>query len=106
VEDAEKADLRIEGVKARMITPSQLPELRDHREGMRKKDEIRARAGAEPQSAQAVKRADALMATRQYKAYGRLRIWPWYEYRGPNPYLVVTEREYREDYYSGFLTVQ
>src|SRR5262249_7259426 len=22
--------------------------------------------------------------------FGRLRTWPWFEYRGPNPYLLVT----------------
>jgi hypothetical protein len=26
----------------------------------------------------------------QYKPYGRLRVMPWFEDRGPNPYLLVT----------------
>src|SRR5262249_25581613 len=28
----------------------------------------------------------------RYKPYGRLRSWPWFEDRGPNPYLLVTGR--------------
>jgi hypothetical protein len=28
--------------------------------------------------------------TTEVKPYGRLRTWPWFEYRGPNPYLLVT----------------
>jgi hypothetical protein len=26
----------------------------------------------------------------RYKPYGKLRTWPWFENRGPNPYLLVT----------------
>jgi hypothetical protein len=28
----------------------------------------------------------------RYKPYGRLRTWPWFEDRGPNPYLLITGR--------------
>jgi hypothetical protein len=29
--------------------------------------------------------------------FGRLRTWPWYEYRGPNPYLLVTRQAKNPD---------
>lgn len=33
---------------------------------------------------------DYLAMQNKAKPYGRLSTWPWFEYRGPNPYLLVT----------------
>jgi hypothetical protein len=36
------------------------------------------------------KKANAVVAAKRYKPYGLLRVLPWFEDRGPNPYLLVT----------------
>src|SRR5262249_58995002 len=77
------------GVK--VVASGQVNELAEHRQGMRDADQIIADAKNNAVKAEAVERAKVLLTLPKYKPYGRLRIWPWYEYRGPNPYLVVTE---------------
>jgi hypothetical protein len=90
------------------VERSQIDELRKHRLGIDEKNKILEKAKEDDKSLEkkAEERAENLKKKREYKAYGRLRLLPWYEYRGPNPYLVVTEREYRDEYVSGFLAVQ
>jgi hypothetical protein len=53
-----------------------------------------------------LKIADELINQPTYKRYGYLRSWPWSEYRGPNPYLVLTEPSFRQEYISGFFATQ
>src|SRR5207302_2143614 len=63
--------------------------IKEYKEAARGVDDIRAEARDNLRNARIV---DIVLKLRQarYKPYGMLRTMPWYEDRGPNPYLTVT----------------
>jgi hypothetical protein len=107
IQSQERSELIInEEIKVKLVSSKELDELVEHRQGIREAEQIIADAKTDPAKKLAVEVVKAMALQPVYKPYGRLRILPWDEYRGPNPYLVVTEREYRDRYVSGFFKTQ
>jgi ABC-type multidrug transport system fused ATPase/permease subunit len=107
VEDANKFLLRVDGIPVTLRSGKQLGEVQDHLKNVRERRKLHLEAESDKDKKDVINRAHArLIDYKEYKPYGRLRIWPWYEYRGPNPYLVVTEPDYRDEYASTFFGVQ
>jgi hypothetical protein len=63
--------------------------IRDYKESARTVEDIRAEARAGLRNARIVQKILDLRQAK-FKPYGRLRTMPWFEDRGPNPYLLVT----------------
>lgn len=102
--DRRKWDLLYEaaGNKPELTTPDDLAESRAEYEQLRQQynavdrsilDEILlGRREPYPLTATAENGVSRPVYIRS-RPYGKLRVWPWSEYRGPNPYLLVTGRE-------------
>ena len=53
--------------------------------------QLKETAEADPSQKDVINKAIQLKEnTTALLPFGRLRTWPWFEYRGPNPYLLVT----------------
>lgn len=94
VEDANKqVKLNVKDTPIDLVNPEKIAEIRDLRQSILTSSQVRQEIEArDPQ-----KRASGLAMLAQYeklagkvKPAGALRTWPWDEYRGPNPYLLVT----------------
>ena len=66
-------------------------ELRESKSIADIEQEIRNKVRERPEiSRKALQLVDT--RTARYKPFGRLRTWPWFEDRGPNPYMLITGR--------------
>lgn len=67
----------------------EIRKAREYKESARTVDDIRAEVRDNQRNARIVNIALELRQAK-YKPYGQLRTLPWFEERGPNPYLLVT----------------
>lgn len=86
------------------LTSKHLTEVQEHLEVLKAREQLDAET--DKKKREVIELVRTQRASREYKPYGRLRILPWWEYRGPNPYLVVTEPSYRDEYRATFFDVQ
>jgi hypothetical protein len=83
-----EAKLSIHGVAVNTDAQA-LSEIAQFLRGARTEDQIRQEA--EQSDDQATLKALALLSHRPtLRPAGQFRTWPWFEYRGPNPYLLVS----------------
>lgn len=72
------------------VDPSKADALRKALAGVKSPTEARLRVQTDPQATVDRKALLLLEKSTPILPFGRLRTWPWAEYRGPNPYLLVT----------------
>src|SRR5207248_6307846 len=88
---AEK-NISIGGVLVKMSSEGTFKELKDYREGALDLDQIRKEASRSAIGRQALHTFETFLREPERKTSGLLRTWPWFEYRGENPYLIVTRK--------------
>jgi len=85
----DKRALQIRDLILTVPDAKSLDQLEQYRRGAKSVDQIRLEARARDD--QATLQALDLLLIRHLRPAGQFRTWPWFEYRGPNPYLMVTD---------------
>lgn len=84
---------KIRGIVLINLSENRLKQLADELEGSTSLRDIEAEMATKKGEEREIIRKALLLVDPtkvRYKPAGKLSTWPWFEYRGPNPYLLVT----------------
>jgi len=82
--------LSVAGVEVTLVNPADLDKIQKYLAGAKTMDQVRKEA-RERDDQVTLKALDFMAYSTFYlRPAGQFRTWPWFEYRGPNPYMLVT----------------